>query len=100
MRGSDNLLVGIGRALHLVDVDWGKPGQPAVIKKDVTLVEVEAKMPGNRFNDGKADKEGRMWIGKARAGRELLPSSRAAWLVHRANLADILLASANCRHDG
>ncbi|XP_034252823.1 regucalcin-like [Thrips palmi] len=63
VRGSSQLLVGVGRVVHLVDVDWGAAGAAAAIRKDEPLVEVEAKMPGNRFNDGKADKEGRLWIG-------------------------------------
>lgn len=57
------ILVGVGRRLHFVEVDWGAPGQPTTVTKDEQLCEVESSMPNNRFNDGKADSEGRLWIG-------------------------------------
>lgn len=72
---SSQMLVGIGRVLHLVTADWGQVGQQPVIKANVPLAEVELDKPGNRFNDGKADKSGRVWIGKCGG------VNRPPWLV-------------------
>ncbi|KAE8751493.1 Regucalcin-like [Frankliniella occidentalis] len=63
VRGSDDILVGVGRCVFLVDVDWGAPGKAAVVRSVRNLKEVEPDLPGNRFNDGKADSRGRLWIG-------------------------------------
>ncbi|KAJ1531489.1 hypothetical protein ONE63_000164 [Megalurothrips usitatus] len=57
------MLVGVGTVLHLVDVDWGAPGVPAVVKTSTAMSRVEEHLPTNRFNDGKADSRGRLWIG-------------------------------------
>ncbi|KAK3926218.1 Regucalcin [Frankliniella fusca] len=63
VRGSSEILVGVGRTVHIVDVDWGAPGQAPVIRTVRAMQEVETHLPGNRFNDGKADCRGRLWIG-------------------------------------
>ena len=61
---SSKLLLGLGLEVHLVDVDWMPVGQQPVLRSSVPLAKVEEDKTGNRFNDGKADKFGRLWIGK------------------------------------
>jgi len=63
VKGTDEIMVGVGRTVHMVDVNWGEPGQAPVVRSVTAVREVESHMPGNRFNDGKADSRGRLWIG-------------------------------------
>ncbi|XP_044727983.1 regucalcin-like [Chrysoperla carnea] len=66
VKGYDNLfLVGIDRRLTLLE--WN--GENSTINFQIYnsqfkyLTSVEPSHPSNRFNDGKADKNGRLWIG-------------------------------------
>ena len=74
----DQLAVGVGTDLVLVTVDWGVPGvEPNVSQTITVLASVDADKPDNRFNDGKADRRGRLWIGEHLSGeREGRPPSR------------------------
>lgn len=61
----DQLVVGVGADLVLVTVDWGAPGVEPHVNQTITLLaSVDRDKPENRFNDGKADRRGRLWIGK------------------------------------
>ena len=53
-RAAGGVLVTLRRSIALFD--------PATEKLE-TIAEVEADMPGNRFNDGKTDRQGRHWAG-------------------------------------
>ncbi|XP_052120069.1 regucalcin-like [Frankliniella occidentalis] len=60
----DQLVVGVGTDLVLVTVDWGAQGVEPHVNQTVTLLaSVDRDKPDNRFNDGKADRAGRLWIG-------------------------------------
>ncbi|XP_018906625.2 regucalcin isoform X1 [Bemisia tabaci] len=54
----DEFVAGVGRDLVLVQWD-GNSTQ----SRSTVLDSVEPDKPGNRFNDGKADAKGRLWIG-------------------------------------
>ena len=58
----DEFVAGVGRDLVLVQWD-GNSTQ----SRSTVLDSVEPDKPGNRFNDGKADAKGRLWIGKTRS---------------------------------
>jgi sugar lactone lactonase YvrE len=53
-RASGGVLVTLRRSIALFDL---------ATEKLETIAEVEADMPGNRFNDGKTDRQGRHWAG-------------------------------------
>ncbi|KAK7862957.1 hypothetical protein R5R35_004911 [Gryllus longicercus] len=55
----DELVVTRGHDVLLVRWD-GKSAEPESVK---VIISVEADKPGNRFNDGKADTTGRLWLG-------------------------------------
>ncbi|XP_014260079.1 regucalcin-like isoform X2 [Cimex lectularius] len=50
--------LGYGRDISVLTWDW-KTGKYSLVKR----FSVENDKPNNRFNDGKADTEGRLWIG-------------------------------------
>ena len=59
-RAGGGLVVAVDRRLVLVDPDGSRR----------TLAEVEGDRPGNRFNDCRADAEGRLWAGTMSKSRE------------------------------
>ncbi|KAJ8968668.1 hypothetical protein NQ317_009744, partial [Molorchus minor] len=56
---SSLLVVGLNRAV--VAIEWDGKGQ---LNSQRVLTRVQPKQTGSRMNDGKADKEGRLWIGE------------------------------------
>lgn len=65
------LAVGVGLELRLMDWPWPEIGtgtatssSTAPVREPEVVATVEGDKPGNRFNDGKADSKGRIWIGK------------------------------------
>lgn len=57
MTGSSRLLVAVRSSLYLLD--WNVPGDDALR----LLTTVDVGLPDNLINDGKADAEGRFWLG-------------------------------------
>ena len=53
-RGAGGLLLTLRRSFVLFD---------EATRRFETIAEVESEMPGNRFNDGKTDRQGRHWAG-------------------------------------
>lgn len=53
-----HFIVGLNRSVVAIEWDGGKN-----LKSSNTLTTVDQNNPGNRFNDGKADKKGRLWFG-------------------------------------
>lgn len=52
-------VVGLNRSVVAIEWDGGNK-----LKSSRILTTVDANKPTNRFNDGKADKNGRLWFGK------------------------------------
>lgn len=57
----NNYLVGVER--NIVQLEWD--GVTSNVKEVISqsLLAVEENSPGNRFNDGKCDNQGRLWAG-------------------------------------
>lgn len=56
------LAVGVGRTLE--EIDWAASDFGPVLRTPPTvLATIDSDKPGNRFNDGNVDSQGRMWIG-------------------------------------
>ncbi|GJQ71425.1 hypothetical protein Trydic_g11150 [Trypoxylus dichotomus] len=55
---SSHFIVGLNRSVVAIEWDGGNR-----LKSTKTLSTVDEDKPTNRFNDGKADKEGRLWFG-------------------------------------
>lgn len=57
------LAVGVGKTLQ--EVNWAATGFSSTLPtRPKVLATVENDKPGNRFNDGNVDSQGRLWIGE------------------------------------
>lgn len=59
---SNTFVIGLGRTLAILT--WDGRNNSAVTTE--VIASVEENKPQNRFNDGKADRSGRLWAGKER----------------------------------
>jgi len=62
-KNSNLLIVGLNRSV--VAVEWDGTGP---LGKQKILASVNKQFPNSRMNDGKADKQGRLWIGTMESG--------------------------------
>lgn len=61
-KNDPNLLI-IANNRSLVEVEWDGT-EDKVVQTPTVITTVSEQYPTSRFNDGKADKEGRLWFGK------------------------------------
>lgn len=73
--GRDALLIASETRLFRFDLGTGR---------DRTLMALEADLPGNRSNDGRADPQGGFWIGTMGKGAE--PGAGSIWRFHKGEL--------------
>lgn len=90
VRAGGGLVLALSAGFYILDLDSGETAP---------LAPVEADIPGNRFNDGKPDRQGRFWAGSM-DDREVEPSGALYRLdpdhsCHRL-LTDITVPNALC----
>jgi sugar lactone lactonase YvrE len=107
------LAVGVGRKLQLFN--WANFSS-TLQRSPRVVTAIEQDKPGNRFNDGKADRNGRIWIGWFQVQLKLCPCNlnakmyyynkygckcRTFWykLVYRLNTHSVLQCTLNCQHN-
>lgn len=78
-------IVGLNRSV--VAVEWDGKNEHT---KQRVLTTVSQQFPTSRFNDGKADKEGRLWFGTmgAEADGEVTPNNGVFYKITKDNLAN------------
>ncbi|XP_056645977.1 regucalcin-like isoform X1 [Diorhabda sublineata] len=85
------LLVGVNRSV--VAIEWN--GKHTLGDQQV-LTTVSQKFPNSRFNDGKADKQGRLWWGTigSEVNRVVVPDQAVFYTITKENLENPTVAAA------